>query len=123
MYEISVKTHFSAAHRLQGYAGDCARLHGHNWEVEVFLRGEYVNEIGFLTDFRGIKHATREALAALDHTDLNELPGLAGANPTSENLARHLYSVLGAALNNARCRVHRVRVSEMTDTGASYWEE
>lgn len=32
VFEVYVKTYFSAAHSLKGYQGDCARIHWHNWE-------------------------------------------------------------------------------------------
>ena len=33
-YEINVQTHFSAAHHLRGYPGNCEKPHGHNWIVK-----------------------------------------------------------------------------------------
>ena len=35
MYEITVTSHFSGAHRLRYLHGKCEELHGHNWKVEV----------------------------------------------------------------------------------------
>ena len=121
MFEVSVRSQFSAAHRLVGHAGACANVHGHNWEVEVFLAGETLNEIGVLLDFREIKNAVRDVLEPLDHKDLNALPAFGRqTNPTSENLARYLFEALAAGLDNSRCRVVRVRVSETPGTSASY---
>ena len=121
MFEISVRSQFSAAHRLVGHEGVCANVHGHNWEVEVFLAGETLNEIGVLLDFREVKTAVRSVLDQLDHKDLNELPAFGQpTNPTSENLARHIFEALAAELDNSRCRVVRVRVSETPGTSASY---
>ena len=37
MYTISVTTNFSAAHKLNGYQGNCERIHGHNWTVKAEL--------------------------------------------------------------------------------------
>jgi len=121
MFEISVRSHFSAAHRLIGHEGACAHLHGHNWEVEVFVAGGELDGIGVLVDFRNVKTALQEALAALDHRDLNALPELGAGNPTSENLARHLYQALAGRLDGPGCRVARVRVSETPGTSASYY--
>jgi len=120
MFEISVRSHFSAAHRLVGHEGACARLHGHNWEVEVFVAGERLNSIGILVDFRHVKDALQEAMGTLDHRDLNALPELGSANPTSENLARYLFEALSARLDGPGSRVARVRVSETPGTSASY---
>ena len=52
VYEIHIKTHFAAAHTLTGYPGDCARLHGHNWNVELFVRCKELDGIGIGIDFR-----------------------------------------------------------------------
>ena len=123
MFEISVKTHFSAAHHLRGYEGCCANPHGHNWEIEVFLRGRAVNRIGFLVDFREVKAAVRASIEDLDHADLNELPAFLKTNPTSENLARYIFRALSRSLRSRRFRVHRVNVCEAPGSAAGYWEE
>jgi 6-pyruvoyltetrahydropterin/6-carboxytetrahydropterin synthase len=123
MFEISVKGHFSAAHRLVGYDGSCARPHGHNWEVEVFVRGSEPDALGLLLDFRDVKRALADVLAELDHQDLNGLPAFVGRNPSSEHLAHHLYDALSSRLNGPRCRVTRVAVSETPGSRASYWDD
>ncbi len=63
MYELEISRHFSGAHRLVGYPGGCANLHGHNWLVTVCLEAEKLNEIGIAYDFKDLK---REVDACLD---------------------------------------------------------
>lgn len=123
MFELSIKTHFSAAHRLVGYAGPCANPHGHNWEVEVFVRGPRLNPLGMLIDFKDIKKAVRTAMDEVDHCDLNQLPAFVRENPTSENLARFLHERLSNLLNGADLQVHKVTVCETPGTTASYWAD
>ena len=123
MFELSVQTHFSAAHRLVGYDGACANLHGHNWEVEIFVRGSRLNNLGMLVDFKDIKVAIREVMKEVDHCDLNQLPAFLRENPTSENLARYLHAKLGALLNNPTYQVFKITVCETPATTASYWDE
>ena len=123
VFEVYVKTHFSAAHRLYGYPGDCARVHGHNWIVEVYVRCRQLNEIGIGIDFRDIKQAVREVLSKMDHSDLNELPAFAEINPSSENIAKHLYREISAVVNTDRVRVSKVKVCETPGAGAFYWED
>ena len=65
VFEVYVKSHFSAAHSLEGYQGDCAHIHGHNWMVEVFVRCQELDEIGIGIDFRDIKQAVKEVLQGL----------------------------------------------------------
>jgi len=123
VYEVSITAHFSAAHRLKGYRGACAAVHGHNWEVEVFVRGERLNRTGILMDFRKLKEAVRQAVATLDHADLNSLPAFRAANPTSENIARLLYERLAPRLTRGGRRLARVRVRETPGSAAGYAED
>lgn len=123
IYEVYIKTHFSAAHALKGYSGDCARLHGHNWIIEVYVKCKKLDEIGIGVDFREIKTAVKEVLTGLDHSNLNELPAFQNTNPTSENIARYLYKEIGKMLNNDAVQVSKIRVCETPNAGAFYWEE
>ena len=123
IFEVHVQTHFSAARSLEGYPGVCARIHGHTWVVEVYVRCEQLNEIGLAIDIGVIKKATREVLRNLDHSNLNELPEFEGMNPTSENIAKYLYQSLSGTLNTDGVRVSKIKVSETPGAGASYWEE
>lgn len=123
MFEISVKSHFSAAHHLRGYRGKCEAAHGHNWEVEAFIRGRKIDKLGMLIDFRLVKDVLKDVVAGLDHTDLNVQRPFLKANPTSENIARFLYKALAAQLNTRQYKLHRVLVRETPETGSSYWED
>jgi 6-pyruvoyltetrahydropterin/6-carboxytetrahydropterin synthase len=122
MYELKILTEFSAAHRLENFYGKCESLHGHNWKVEVFLLGDRLDDAGLVRDFGVVKGKTREVLAELDHTYLNDLPAFRRQNPSSENLARYLYERLGAALNGEGVRVSRVSIWESDTSCASYFE-
>jgi 6-pyruvoyltetrahydropterin/6-carboxytetrahydropterin synthase len=123
VFEVYIKTHFSAAHSLVGYQGDCARVHGHNWAVEVFVKCKELNEIGIGIDFRDIEEGVKEVLEGLDHFNLNELPPFKTINPTSENIAKFLYRELSKKLNSDVAKVSKVKVSETPEAGAFYWEE
>ena len=122
MYELSIRTHFSAAHHLEGYAGSCASHHGHNWDVEVFVQGDRLNDTGILVDFRRLRERVKRVMAAIDHSDLNTLDAFRDRNPTSENVARFLYGRLTEELEEEACRLSRVAVRETPGTQASYWE-
>ena len=123
IYEVYVKTHFSAAHALKGYLGDCARLHGHNWIIEAFVRCKDLDDIGIGIDFRDIKKGVKDVLEGLDHFNLNELPAFKDENPTSENIAKFIYKELSKKLNSAAVKISKVKVSETPGAGAFYWEE
>ena len=90
VFEIYIQTHFSAAHALRGYPEDCARGHGHNWIIDVFVRCNKLNEIVIGLDFREIKDSVKGVINGLDHFDLNEL------------LAFCFYGILGLVLEAHR---------------------
>jgi 6-pyruvoyltetrahydropterin/6-carboxytetrahydropterin synthase len=123
IFEVYIETHFSAAHALRGYPGDCARLHGHNWIIQVYVRCRELDAIGIGIDFRVIKENVRDVLQGLDHFNINELPAFQTVNPTSENIAQYLYRELGKRINSNLVSVSKVKVSETPNAGALYWEE
>ena len=118
MFEVTVIREFSAAHRVEDYPGNCERLHGHNWKVEVTASSRDLDSLGMVVDFRKLKEAADRALDALDHGFLNDLPVFRGVNPTAENIARYLCEVIGADLP-----VSRVRVFETDTSVATYIRE
>jgi 6-pyruvoyltetrahydropterin/6-carboxytetrahydropterin synthase len=119
VYSLTVRTSFAAAHRLREYAGNCERLHGHNWQVDVTVESEVLDDRGIALDFREIKSAVNELLAGLDHRYLNEVPPFDRLNPSSENLARYLFDEVGKKVP-APARVARVTVWESEDARAEY---
>jgi 6-pyruvoyltetrahydropterin/6-carboxytetrahydropterin synthase len=123
MYELKIITQFAAAHRLENFYGKCEALHGHNWKVEVFLVGDRLDEAGLLMDFGQVKAHTRELLEEIDHKYLNELPAFKDQNPSSENLARHLFERLSVTLNRDGVKVQRVSVWESDTSCASYYRD
>jgi 6-pyruvoyltetrahydropterin/6-carboxytetrahydropterin synthase len=74
-------------------------------------------------DFGQIKARTNALLEEIDHKYLNELEAFQRQNPSSENLARHLYERLAAALNRDGVRVSRVNVWETDTSCASYYRD
>lgn len=119
MFELVVETEFSAAHQICDYPGACARLHGHNYRVVAVVAGEQLDELGMLVDFAVLKRLLAEIAAPLDHQNLNDLPLLAGINPTSEQLARYFHRGLAPRLP-AGVRVAAVTVYESARSGATY---
>ncbi len=121
MYEIEITRTFSAAHQLRGYDGDCKNLHGHNYRVTVTVRASELNEVGIALDFKLLKKCVDELLAGYDHHNLSELPEFATENPTSEILARHIFSHLETPLANFGARLYRVRVGESDNSAVTYF--
>ena len=120
MYEVSVRDNFSAAHHLENYRGQCENQHGHNWYVELYIRGNDLDDTGILVDFRHAKDVLTDVLSSLDHVDLNELEQFQDRNPTSESIAKYLYHEIGEKINCDRYSVHHVSVHETPGSIATY---
>ena len=72
MYEITVETHFNAAHFLRDYEGVCARMHGHNFDVIVTVRGGNLHPNGMLIDFKELKTVVEQRIDGLYTEELIE---------------------------------------------------
>jgi 6-pyruvoyltetrahydropterin/6-carboxytetrahydropterin synthase len=118
MFEVTVIREFSAAHRVEDYPGNCERLHGHNWKVEITASSSQLDAMGMVVDFRKLKEVADRVLDTLDHAYLNDLPEFHGVNPTAENIARHLCEAISAEVP-----VSRVRVFETETSVAAYIRE
>jgi len=96
--EVIKTFYFEAAHRLPNVppGHKCARLHGHNYRVDVHVTGPVGQQTGWVMDFGEIKRLVEPVLAVLDHQCLNDLPGL--DNPTSERIAKYLFEKIRAGL-------------------------
>jgi 6-pyruvoyltetrahydropterin/6-carboxytetrahydropterin synthase len=119
MYELTIEDTFAAAHNLRGYPGNCERLHGHNWRVEVRVAAADLDELGMVMDFRELKEHLTGVLAGLDHTYLNEVKPFDAVNPTTENICRYIAEQLGAALPR-RISIRRISCWESDKCSASY---
>ena len=119
LYSLTVRSSFSAAHLLRGYEGNCERLHGHNWLVEATVESEAVDSRGMALDFRELKRVLHDVLVRLDHKHLNEIPPFDMENPSSENIARHIYGEMEGKIE-APARLARVTVWESDDARAEY---
>jgi len=108
MYDLMIRGHFDAAHALHGYQGECRRLHGHTWDIDVVVRGGELDEIGIVYDFKALKDDLARVLGPLDHCYLNEVPPFDVLNPTAENLARYVYEQLSERIPT---HVHVAEVS------------
>jgi 6-pyruvoyltetrahydropterin/6-carboxytetrahydropterin synthase len=124
MYQICKTYSFEAAHQLRDYDGDCARLHGHHWEVSVCIEGTQLDPVGMLVDFGAVKRAISVTIGHYDHNFLNEIVPFDEINPTAELLARTIYLSLRDQIAGmaADARLVYVQVAESPTAWARYWE-
>jgi len=104
---VSKTFRFEAAHKLIGYDGDCANLHGHSYVLEIQVKGE-VDEQGFVMDFKQLKHFVQtKVIDLLDHVYLNDII----KNPTAENIVIWIVRKLQQDLT-----IYKVRLWETVDS-------
>ncbi len=111
-YTVKIVTDFSAAHLLRDYLGECSRLHGHNWKIEVEAVASQLDTIGMAIDFKVLKQAIRQITAKFDHYNLNDIPPFNEINPTAENIAAHFYKALSTVINTTRVQISSVTIWE-----------
>lgn len=103
--EVTRVYHFSAAHQLANPAlsaaenaalyGPCARVHGHNYYVEVTVAGTPDPLTGMAVDLAALDGPVHEmVIGAVDHQALEAVPALAGVITTGEGLARAFWRLL-----------------------------
>jgi 6-pyruvoyltetrahydropterin/6-carboxytetrahydropterin synthase len=120
MYQVSIETHFSAAHRLRNYKGLCENLHGHNWKVEATVCSEKLDNAGMVIDFNILKQKTKAIVDVLDHQYLNEIDPFKETNPSSENVAAYIFSRLSMALKDDPVKLISVSVWESDKSKATF---
>jgi 6-pyruvoyltetrahydropterin/6-carboxytetrahydropterin synthase len=110
---VTARLTFSAAHRLHNpnYDADWNRRtydkcdnprgHGHNYAIQVSVKGTIDPETGMVIDLKRLKDIVRRRIIdRVDHTNLNEdVDFLRDVIPTAENLARSFWQQLAPAIN------------------------
>ena len=121
IFEVMIERHFSSAHQLRGYKGKCENLHGHNYKIEIYARGQELNNIGLLIDFVDLKRAADQIVKYLDHRNINELPPFdVELNPSAENLAKFILEWVAERVGDERVEVYKVRCYETPTSVATY---
>ncbi|HAQ50201.1 MAG TPA: 6-carboxytetrahydropterin synthase QueD [Gammaproteobacteria bacterium] len=122
-YQLTIFADFASAHTLRNYPGDCSRMHGHNWKVEVEVTANCLDQHEMAMDFKVIKTATRDLAAQLDHRYLNDIPPFDTLNPTAENIAQYFYQQLSTTINTEKAAVSAVTLWETERAYVRYSEE
>ena len=98
MYKLSALLNFSSAHYLNDYDGNCARLHGHNWKVQVEVAAGELNKLGMAMDFKDLDKLAWDVIGKFDHQVVNKINPFDALNPTAENMARYFYREINKGL-------------------------
>lgn len=123
---LTIGTHFSAAHRLalphlsyeenNRIYGKCARPHGHghNYHLEVTVRGEIEQRTGMIVDLAALRGVIDDyIIESLDHTFLNkDIPYFAETVPTAENIVIYIRNLLHQPIQELGAVLYKVKLSE-----------
>ena len=130
---VTRQVHFNAAHRLNNpdfstswneeKFGPCnnPRWHGHNYVLEVTVKGQPDPETGYVIDLGILKRILTEAVVdKCDHRNLNEeVDFLEGILPSTENLVIAFWNEIEPRLTSGK--LHCVRFYEMERNFAEYF--
>ncbi|MBI5689195.1 MAG: 6-carboxytetrahydropterin synthase [Verrucomicrobia bacterium] len=131
--QVTRQVHFTAAHRLHNPARSEAwnrrqfcpsanpNWHGHNYVLEVTVKGRPDPETGYVIDLGELKRILHRAVVErCDHRNLNtEVRFLRGVIPTTENLVIAFWREIAPRLP-LTTRLHRVRLYETPRNFADY---
>jgi 6-pyruvoyltetrahydropterin/6-carboxytetrahydropterin synthase len=129
---ICRRAHFNAAHRLHNPSwsdeknrevfGKCnsPHFHGHNFELEVRVRGEVDPNTGFVIDLGELGRIIKEQVERrFDHKNLNvDCPEFKNLLPSTEHLAKVIYDVLKPIIGDDR-ELH-ITLFETAKNGVEY---
>ena len=93
----------------------CKKMHGHTFNITVYVKDSVDDKTGFVIDFYDIDVIFQKYIHKnVDHKVLNDVDGL--ENPTSENLSIWIWDNLIPHLPN----LYKIKVSEDFGTGIIY---
>jgi len=133
--EITRREEFSASHRLHNPAlSDAENLrlygicnnrngHGHNYELEVTVRGVVPPETGMVMNLLDLMRIlAEEVLSHVDHKHLNhDVPFLEGVIPTAENITIALWELIEPRIQTFEgCRLHKIKLWESRSDWVEY---
>jgi 6-pyruvoyltetrahydropterin/6-carboxytetrahydropterin synthase len=129
---VTRRMHFNAAHRVHNPAlsdaenaslfGKCnnPNWHGHNYTLDVSVRGSISPKTGYVVDLAKLKEVVnREVIDKVDHRNMNvEVPFMQGLIPTTENIVVAMWKVLAPAV--APATLERLKLWETDNNSAEY---
>ena len=114
--EIYKEFAFDAAHFLPHVPPQhkCRAIHGHTYQVKVYIKGTPAEKPGWIMDFKELKDLVTPLIAQLDHRLINKVKGL--ENPTAENITIWFWDQLKPMLPG----LSRIELKETPTTGVIY---
>jgi len=135
MIYITRRERFSAAHRMfredlsdsenLRLFGKCSNpnWHGHNYILEVTVRGEIRDDLGYFINLNTLRDVLNEKIVnKLDHKNLNlEVSFMEGKIATTENLAVAIWDELKPAIEKEGALLHCIKIAETENNFVEYY--
>lgn len=131
MLYITRREHFSSSHTLHNESisieeneelfGKCNSFHGHNYYLEITIKGEADPKSGYVMDLKKLKEILHEKIInKVDHKFLNDVELFKGINPTTENMAIVFWNELKEELKGAKYSLYAVKIYETEKNSVVY---
>lgn len=118
MFSIIIEDTFAAAHALRFPDGSEEEIHGHNWQVEVEIAREELDEIGFVCDFHPVEDVLKDLLTEFHNKNLNAHDYFMEVNPTAERVAEYIFRRMEAGLRERGVVLEPAKLSRVSVTEA-----
>ena len=131
MQYLTKTFHFCAAHQyghedwseqknIDTFGAD-AQIHGHNYTLEVTVKGEINPDTGFIVDLAHLKEIVNtNIIKKLDHSQIEkDIPWFKNKQPSSENLVVFIWEVIAHDLMGVK--LHRIRLQETPTITTDYY--
>ncbi len=126
MHYLTRRFQFSASHSLcsdqlseqaaEAAYGLCRNIHGHNYRLEVTVRGEIDPRTGFFGNVMHLKALVDELVTEpCEHRYLNDLPLFAGVITTMEGLSSRIWEVIEGPIAARGMELYEILLAETDD--------
>jgi len=131
MLYITRREHFSSSHTLNNKLlsdeengqlfGKCNSFHGHNYYLEITIKGETDIKSGYVMDLKKLKDILHEKIInKVDHKFLNDVDLFKDINPTIENMAIVFWNELKDILKGEKYSLYSVKIYETEKNSVIY---
>lgn len=106
------------AHAIPGLCPEhpCGRMHGHTYQIEIWLRGDIPPGQPWFYDWGDLDEPIARIVGMVDHRALNDVPGM--GVPSCENLAVFIWRALVAF---GVQHLFKIRINEGARSGLEYY--
>ena len=131
---ITRRERFSSAHKLinnnlsekenKTLFSKCNKLHGHNYELFVTIKGRVNKNSGFVMDLKDLKKIINEkVIKKLDHNFINEVDFMKGKITSTENLCLYIWKELEIPVQKAGSKLYKIKIMETENNFVEYFGE